>query len=73
MVGVTTDNGAGAPPGEMDLRGAVNVANIRIRRATITFDPTVFATSQTITLTQGELELSNTTASRSPSMARRRA
>ena len=27
---------------------------------TITFDPTVFATSQTITLTEGQLELTNT-------------
>ena len=30
------------------------------RRQTITFDPTVFATAQTITLTAGQLELSNT-------------
>ena len=62
MVGVTTDNGSGTPPGETDLRGAINVANLWSGTATIRFDPTVFATSQTITLTQGQLELSNTAA-----------
>ncbi len=56
----TAADGAECPLGELDLRGAVNLANIQSGTQTITFDPTVFATAQTITLTQGQLELSNT-------------
>jgi parallel beta-helix repeat protein len=59
VVAATTDNGT--PPGVLDLRGAVNLADVRGGAQTITFDPTVFATRTTITLTAGQLELSNTT------------
>ncbi|MFI5455528.1 MAG: beta strand repeat-containing protein, partial [Isosphaerales bacterium] len=59
VVSVATD-GVGAPPGEMDLRGAVNLANIQTGAHTISFDATAFATGQTITLTEGQFELSNT-------------
>ena len=41
VVGVATD-GVGAPAGELDLRGAVDLADIQPGAATITFDPTVF-------------------------------
>ncbi len=56
----TTADGGGCPPGILDLRGAVDLADILPGAQTITFDPTVFATPQTITLTSGQLELSNT-------------
>ncbi len=56
----TTADGTACPPGELDLRAAINLANISNGAQTITFDPTVFATAQTITLTDGQLELSNT-------------
>ncbi len=44
----------------VDLRGAVNLADIMPGDHTITFDKTVFAAAQTITLTSGQLVLSNT-------------
>ena len=47
--------------GKLDLRAAVNLANLLPGAHTITFDPTVFGTAQTITLTSGQLELSNMT------------
>ena len=56
----TTIDGATAPPGELTLRQAVNLANQLNVAETITFDPSVFATAQTITLTQGPLELRDT-------------
>ena len=56
VVGVATD-GAGAPSGELDLRAAVNLANIQSGNASITFDSTAFATAQTISLTSGALVL----------------
>jgi hypothetical protein len=56
-VAVTGD--AGAPDGEFDLRGAVNMASLAQGDCTITFDPSVFSTPQTITLTAGQLVLSN--------------
>ena len=56
----STADGAGVLPGKMDLRGAVDLANILSGARTITFDPTVFAAAQTITLTAGQLELRNT-------------
>jgi parallel beta-helix repeat protein len=56
----TTVDGAGSPPGDLSLRQSVNLADVLGVAETITFDPTVFATAQTITLTSGELELSNT-------------
>ena len=56
----TTIDGTGSPSGDLSLRQAVNLANALGAAETITFDPTVFATPQTITLTQGQLELSDT-------------
>jgi fibronectin-binding autotransporter adhesin len=49
--------------GEFDLRQAIDMANTNGGNETITFDGTVFATPQTITLTGGQLELSDTTGS----------
>ena len=59
VVNSTADGGS--PPGTLDLRAAVDLADIRTGAQAITFDPTVFATDQTITLSFGPLELSNTT------------
>ena len=56
----TTSDAIGSPPGELSLRQAIDLANALGGNETITFDPTVFATSQTITLTQGQLELDDT-------------
>ena len=58
VVGALADNGA--PSGVLDLRGAVNLANARVGAKTITFDPAVFASAQSITLTGGQLKLSGT-------------
>ena len=55
----TTSDGIASPAGELNLRQAVNLANVLTGAQTITFDPTVFASPQTITLTGGQLELSN--------------
>ena len=57
---VTSTGDNGAPSGKLDLRGAVDLADVLDAAETITFDPTVFAQQQTITLTQGQLELSDT-------------
>ena len=59
VVAATGDN-ASAPPGKLDLRAAVNLADLESAATTITFDTTVFASAQTIMLTAGQLELSNT-------------
>ena len=56
----TTADGTGSPSGTLSLREAFNLANVNDVAATITFDPTVFAMTQTVTLTQGSLELSST-------------
>ena len=56
----TTSDGAGSLPGDLGLRQAVNLANVIGTAATMTFDPTVFAGPQTIALTGGQLELSET-------------
>ena len=45
---------------KLDLRGAVGQASVRSGDQTITFDPTVFASVQTITLRIGPIELSDT-------------
>ena len=58
---VQTTGDSGAPAGEFDLRGAIDMANILGSAETITFDPTVFATPQTITLAGTQLELSDLT------------
>ncbi len=60
---VVTDatDGAGQllPLGHLSLRQAVNLADIMGVAAIISFDPTAFAAHQTITLTSGQLELSD--------------
>ncbi len=61
LVVSTTADGIGCPLGTLDLREAIDLANILPGANTITFDPTVFAGAQTITLLIGtQLELSNT-------------
>ncbi len=52
----------GAPAGEFDLRGAIDMAGVLGGVQAITFDPTVFATAQTINLTAGQLGLSSGSA-----------
>ena len=61
VVNTTTDAGYGllSPPGELSLRQAVGLADFLGGTQTITFDSTAFATTQTITLTGGPLELSD--------------
>ncbi len=56
----TTSDGIESPAGDLNLRQAVNLANVLTGAQSIRFDPTVFANPQTITLTGGQLELSNT-------------
>ncbi len=55
----TTIDGIGSPSGDLGLRQAVNLADVLGAAETITFDANVFATPETITLTQGQLELSD--------------
>ncbi len=50
-----------AAAGQIDLRQAIATANVNGGSETITFDSTVFATARTIKLTNGPLELSDTT------------
>ncbi len=56
----TTIDDSNSPSGDLSLRQAVNLANALGTAETITFDSTVFKKPQTITLTDGVLELSNT-------------
>ena len=56
----STADGSGNQPGKLDLRGAIDLANVLTGAQTITFDPTVFAKAQTIVLTAGPLKLSQT-------------
>ncbi len=56
----TTADQFGFYNGTTSLREAIASANA-VPGQTITFDPTVFASAQTITLTLGQLELSDTT------------
>jgi hypothetical protein len=56
----TTADGSGVPSGKLDLRGAIYLANSLSGDNTISFSPSVFTTAQTIKLTSGQLELSNT-------------
>ncbi len=58
----TTSNSLFAGPGLVSLPLAILVSNSFSVASTITFDPTVFATPQTITLTGQQLELTNTAA-----------
>ncbi|MHB1560624.1 MAG: beta strand repeat-containing protein, partial [Isosphaeraceae bacterium] len=57
----TTVGGVVSAPGELSLPQAVNLADALAGKETISFDRTVFATAQTITLTAGQLELSTGT------------
>ena len=66
VVGVATD-GVGAPAGEMDLRGAVDLADITTSASTISFAASAFGTAQTITLTSGVLPITGTIAINAPS------
>jgi fibronectin-binding autotransporter adhesin len=59
----STADGSACPPGKLDLRGAVDLANVLTGDQSITFDKNVFATAQTITLTGSQLVLSNTSGS----------
>ncbi len=59
VVNTTADGTGSSASGELSLRQAINLANVQDVAETITFDSTVFATAQTITLTQGPLELSD--------------
>ena len=56
----TTADEFGFSDGTISLREAIAGANA-VSGQTFTFDPTVFASAQTITLSLGQLELSNTT------------
>ena len=57
VVNVTTD-GPGSGPGELDLRQAINLANVQPGTNTASFSPSVFGTTpRTITLTAGEIGL----------------
>ena len=62
VVSTTTDAGYGllSLSGELSLRQAVGLADFLGGTQTITFDPAAFATAQTIALTGGQLELSDT-------------
>jgi hypothetical protein len=55
----TTGDATLSPSAELTLREAVNVADVEDGALTISFDPTVFSAPQTITLTLGQLELSD--------------
>ena len=52
--------------GQLNLRQAVNLANLSPGADTITFDSSVFAAPQTITLTGGQLELSDSVTIQGP-------
>ena len=54
----STSGSVDTQPASLTLPGAISLAN-NLERTTITFDPAVFATPQTITLTGNSLELSN--------------
>jgi hypothetical protein len=59
---IVVNNATDSPEAlEIDLRQAIDMANTNGGDETITFDSTVFGTAQTIELTSGPLELSDTT------------
>ena len=60
VVNITGDGTGASLSDDLSLRQAINLANVLNGTEIITFDSTVFATAQTITLTQGQLELSDT-------------
>ena len=57
----TAIDGIGSSLGQLSLRQAVNLANVLDGGDAITFDKSVFKKAKTITLTDGPLEISNTT------------
>ena len=57
----TTADSLVTPSGILDLRQAINLANVQTGDDAISFDSTVFATPQTITLGGTQLELSDST------------
>jgi fibronectin-binding autotransporter adhesin len=57
----TAIDGLGSPSGELSLRQAVNLADVLTSGATITFDKSTLTGPTVITLTAGQLELSNAT------------
>ncbi len=59
MVNTTSDGDRLRRPAISSLRHAVNLADVMDAAAAITFDPTAFAAHETISLTAGQLELSN--------------
>ena len=62
LTGIVVNNPTDVPvEGQIDLRQAIVQANSNGGDQTITFDSTVFATSQTISLTGSQLELSDIT------------
>ena len=56
----TAFGGTGSATGQLSLAQAVNLANALPTADTITFSPAAFATSSTITLTGGQLSLTDT-------------
>jgi len=61
-VDLTSDTGASTGPDAGDLRYVIGQADANPVASLITFDPTVFSSPQTITLSNGTLVLSNTHA-----------
>jgi hypothetical protein len=59
----TAIDGLGSGLGQLSLRQAVDLADVLTGGATITFDKSAFARPSVITLTAGQLELSNATGS----------
>ncbi|HVC97858.1 MAG TPA: choice-of-anchor Q domain-containing protein, partial [Pirellulales bacterium] len=57
----TTADSAATAFGQLSLRQAIALANVRPGNDAITFDPNVFGTTQTITLAGGALALNDTT------------
>ena len=55
---VNSTSDGGTPYGSIDLRQAIALAEFYGGAQTIAFDPTAFSSARTITLTQGQLELS---------------
>ena len=69
VVNATTDIGdgvCGAVPGQCTLREAVMAANSDPDATVITFDPSVFASAQTVMLSQGQMQITAATTITGP-------
>ncbi|HEV7405236.1 MAG TPA: choice-of-anchor Q domain-containing protein, partial [Chthoniobacteraceae bacterium] len=66
VVNTTADSNKVPTTTECSLREAITAANAFNGATTITFDANVFATAQTITLTKGELQITNATTITGP-------